>query len=157
MLAPDHGLRTLPGVVAIVVLTVVLTLTTVARLRHEALLRVHRLLGVVFALGAGHALQVGARRGASPWLRWYLVAVTLAGLAAWADRSGLGRTLAADRLGFLQAEDVRATSGDLARTHIFLCGPPQMIAALRGQFAEPGVPAERIHVEDFHLRARAAP
>lgn len=322
VLAPDPGLRTFPGVLAMVVLVVVLTLTAVARLRHEAFLRVHRLLGVVFALGAVHALRVGALRAEPPWLRWYLVVVTIAGLAGWAYRSGLGRTLvprayfevagvrrlhptvtelrlrpldepltfapgqlvfvgvddpavgrelhpfsitsapgddelrlviraagdftshldqvsagslcrvegpygtfwrdgadadrqvwiaggigitpflsmarslpddvgavdlyyctedtaaavlidelyavaerhptvrvipvAADRLGFLRADDVRAASGDLARTQIFLCGPPQMIDALRGQFEALGVPTHRIHFEDFRLRGRAA-
>ena len=305
-----------------VVLAGVLTLTTIARLRHEVFLRVHRLLGVVFVLGGVHAFRVDALRAESPWLRWYLVVVTAAGLAAWAYRSGLGRTLvprayyevagvrrlhptvielrlrpldeplafapgqlvfvglddpavgrelhpfsitsapgedelrlvirsagdftsvldavspgsqcrvegpygtfwrdgadadrqvwiaggigitpflsmarslpddvgavdlyyctgdapaavlidelyavadrhptvrvipvAADRLGFLRADDVRAASGNLSRTHIFLCGPPQMIDALRGQFEDMGVPAGRIHYEDFRMRGRAA-
>ena len=62
----------------------------------------------------------------------------------------------ADTMGFLSADDVRAASGDLSRTSIFLCGPAQMIDALTVQFAALGVPDERIHYEDFRLRGRAA-
>lgn len=322
VLTPDPGLRTFPGVVALVTMIVVLCLTLVARLRHEVFLRVHRVLGVVFVLGALHALRVGALRGGSPWLRGYLLVVTVVGIVAWVYRSGLGRSLVprrfyevaavrrlhptirelalrplddpirfspgqlvfvglddpavgrelhpfsitsapgddelrlvvkaagdfttgledvtpgslcrvegpygsfwrdgsdaarqiwiaggigitpflsmarslpadagaidlyyctddadaavlldelyaiadrhptvrvipmpADRLGFLSATDIRAASGDLTHTHIFLCGPPAMITALRTQLEALGVPRDRIHYEDFRLRGRAA-
>lgn len=318
ILRPDAGLRTFPGVAAVVLLVVVLALTTIVGLRHEVFLRVHRVLGVTFALGALHAIRVDAFRAMSPWLRGYLLVVTAVGVVAWGYRSGLGRTLVprryyevadvrglhptvteltlepleeplsfapgqlvfvglddpavgrelhpfsitsapgerrlrlvvkaagdftagldgvtqgslcrvegpygtfwrehadaprqiwiaggigitpflsmarslsddvgavdlyyctedadaavlidelyavadrhptvrvipvpADRLGFLRADDVRAGSGDLTRTHIFMCGPWEMITALTAQFEELGVPRERIHFEDFRLR-----
>jgi predicted ferric reductase len=60
----------------------------------------------------------------------------------------------ADALGFLTAADVRAASGDLSNTEIFMCGPPGMIDALTKQFAELGV--THLHFEDFRLRPRAA-
>ena len=84
-------------------------------------------------------------------------AVLIDELYAVADRHPTVRVIpvAADRLGFLSATDVRAASGDLARTHVFLCGPPAMITTLRTQFQALGVPDERIHFEDFRLRGRA--
>jgi predicted ferric reductase len=60
----------------------------------------------------------------------------------------------ADAMGFLSATDVKAVSGDLSNTEIFICGPPAMIDALTGQFAELGV--TNLHFEDFRLRPRAA-
>lgn len=60
----------------------------------------------------------------------------------------------ADSLGFLTAADVQAASGDLTRAHIFMCGPPPMIAALATQFGDLGVPRDHLHFEDFRLRGR---
>jgi predicted ferric reductase len=58
----------------------------------------------------------------------------------------------ADSLGFLTAQDVRAASGDLSDTHIFMCGPPAMMLSLATQFEDLGVPERQLHYEDFRLR-----
>jgi predicted ferric reductase len=60
----------------------------------------------------------------------------------------------ADTMGFLSAADVRAVSGDLSRSHVFMCGPPAMIDALTTQFDAQGLDRERVHYEDFRLRPR---
>lgn len=81
-------------------------------------------------------------------------AVFLDELYAIADRQPTLRVIPvrADALGFLSADDVRAASGDLTDQHIFICGPPAMIDALSGQFAELGVPRDRVHYEEFRLK-----
>lgn len=81
-------------------------------------------------------------------------AVFLDELYTIADRQPTLRVIPirADALGFLSASDVRAASGDLAGQHIFMCGPPAMIDALRTQFIELGVPHDRLHYEEFRLK-----
>jgi predicted ferric reductase len=81
-------------------------------------------------------------------------AVFLDELYTIADRQPTLRVIPvrADALGFLSAADVRAASGDLKRQHIFMCGPPAMIDALSSQFAELGVPRDRLHYEEFRLK-----
>jgi predicted ferric reductase len=81
-------------------------------------------------------------------------AVFLDELYTIADRQPTLRVIPirADALGFLSAGDVRAASGDLTGQHIFMCGPPAMIDALRAQFAELGVPHDRLHYEEFRLK-----
>lgn len=61
-----------------------------------------------------------------------------------------------DTQGFLTAERIRETSGDLSRAHVFLCGPAPMIDALVAQLTGLGVAPERLHHEDFRLRGRGA-
>ena len=85
-------------------------------------------------------------------------AVFLDELYAIADRHPRLRVISVrdDALGFLTADDVRAVSGDLNRTDIFMCGPPAMIDALTAQFTAQGLSRDRLHYEDFRLRPRQA-
>jgi predicted ferric reductase len=62
-------------------------------------------------------------------------------------------TVQEDRDGFLTAAKIEETSGPLATdTDYLLCGPPGMMHALRTQLQAAGVPASRIHAEDFTFR-----
>lgn len=61
-----------------------------------------------------------------------------------------------EELGFLSAGHVRRLSGDLSSVEIYLCGPPQMIAALTRQLDDLGVSPEHLHHEDFRLRPVAS-
>ena len=54
-----------------------------------------------------------------------------------------------DEAGLITAERIEEQSGDLASRAFLICGPPAMIAALRSQLLAKGVPAERIHAEEF--------
>jgi predicted ferric reductase len=54
-----------------------------------------------------------------------------------------------DTDGFLTAERLAAENPDLASAEVLMCGPPAMIASLRSQLRALGVPAERIHAEEF--------
>lgn len=51
--------------------------------------------------------------------------------------------------GYLTADKVEDASGGLAGKDIMICGPPPMLQSLRGQLLAKGVPAERIHSEEF--------
>ena len=59
-----------------------------------------------------------------------------------------------DTEGFLTAEKIAATSGPLGAsdTDYLICGPPAMLRSLRSQLEAAGVPANRIHAEDFSFR-----
>jgi len=52
--------------------------------------------------------------------------------------------------GRLSFEMVREVAGDLAACRCFLCGPGEFMQTLRQSLVEAGVPAERIHTEQFH-------
>ena len=54
-----------------------------------------------------------------------------------------------DRDGFITAERLAAENADLASADVLVCGPPAMIVSLRSQLRAQGVPAERIHAEEF--------
>ena len=56
-----------------------------------------------------------------------------------------------DDLGFITAEYVRQTSGNLEGRDILICGPPAMLDNLRYQFRHIGVADDRIHAEDFRF------
>jgi predicted ferric reductase/mono/diheme cytochrome c family protein len=72
-------------------------------------------------------------------------------LRAIADRRGDFRVhlMPRDEVGFLTAERVAAGSGNLSYQDVLICGPLAMIENLRSQFVAKGVPAERIHSEEF--------
>jgi predicted ferric reductase len=62
-------------------------------------------------------------------------------------------TVQEDRDGFLTADKIAETSGPLGGdTDYLLCGPPGMMQALRSQLQAAGVPAKRVHAEDFTFR-----
>jgi predicted ferric reductase len=54
-----------------------------------------------------------------------------------------------DREGFLTAERLADETPDLESADVLICGPPEMIVSLRSQLRDRGVPAERIHAEEF--------
>ena len=54
--------------------------------------------------------------------------------------------------GRLSAENIVASSGTVEHKEIYLCGPLALIESLRKQFIELGVPARRIHFEEFNFR-----
>jgi predicted ferric reductase len=58
-----------------------------------------------------------------------------------------------DTDGFLTAAKIAETSGPLdSDTDYLICGPPVMLHSLRAQLEAAGVPANRIHAEDFAFR-----
>ncbi len=59
-----------------------------------------------------------------------------------------------NEMGFITADAVERTSGDLGHKDILICGPPAMIESLRSQLLAKGVPAERIHSEEFGFGGR---
>lgn len=54
-----------------------------------------------------------------------------------------------DNLGWISAEGVCGTMGDVVNKDILMCGPPGMMDSLRAQFRALGVPDERLHAERF--------
>lgn len=57
------------------------------------------------------------------------------------------------RDGSLTIDKIAAkVNGDLANTHVYLCGPVPMTEAFRKQFAQRGVPRGNIHFEEFNFR-----
>lgn len=61
--------------------------------------------------------------------------------------------IVSSRDGSLTMDKITATvSGDLARAHVYLCGPVPMTEAFRKQFAQRGVPKASIHFEEFNFR-----
>lgn len=57
----------------------------------------------------------------------------------------------ADRFGYLTAKVIQDTTGDLANTDIFVCGPPPMMNSLKSQFLAAKIPKHLIHMEEFKL------
>jgi ferredoxin-NADP reductase len=45
-----------------------------------------------------------------------------------------------------------AASGDLAGKDIYMCGPVPMVESFRLAFVSKGVPASKIHYEEFNFR-----
>jgi predicted ferric reductase len=62
-----------------------------------------------------------------------------------------------DRAGFLTAARLAEEVPDLASADVLVCGPPAMIASLRSQLGAKGVPAERIHAEEFSFAKLGPP
>jgi predicted ferric reductase len=54
--------------------------------------------------------------------------------------------------GRLSVEKIVASSGDPADKDIYMCGPFAMVEAFRQAFRKRGVPANRIHFEEFNFR-----
>jgi predicted ferric reductase len=53
-----------------------------------------------------------------------------------------------DEVGLITASAI-GTQIDLSSRDVYVCGPPAMITSLRAQLSDEGVPAERIHSEEF--------
>lgn len=56
-----------------------------------------------------------------------------------------------DKDGFLTADKVAKTSGDLKDAEILICGPPPMMHAMKDQFTKQGVSKHNIHTEEFSM------
>src|SRR5690606_21497933 len=54
--------------------------------------------------------------------------------------------------GPLKAEDVIGNAGGMKGYHVYMCGPLPMIQAFEKKFREAGVPAGKIHFEEFNFR-----
>jgi predicted ferric reductase len=81
------------GFVALVCMAVAIALTLYGRLGHEAFVYVQRTFGVIFIVAAIHVFTTPGTKAVSPPLRFYLIAVTALGLAAYVYRSVLGESL----------------------------------------------------------------
>ncbi|MGH2805926.1 MAG: ferredoxin reductase family protein, partial [Actinomycetota bacterium] len=75
------------GIVALVAMTITIGLTLYARLNHEVFVYVQRAFGFVFILAALHVFRTPGTKAYSPALTYYLAAISIAGLAAFAYRS----------------------------------------------------------------------
>jgi predicted ferric reductase len=56
------------------------------------------------------------------------------------------------RDGRLSADKVISATGDLAGRDIYMCGPAPMVESFRQAFIDKGVPAGKIHYEEFNFR-----
>lgn len=54
-----------------------------------------------------------------------------------------------DEVGYITADRIEETSGDLKSVDFLLCGPPPMVQNLRGQLIAKGVARSHIHFEKF--------
>lgn len=57
-----------------------------------------------------------------------------------------------DQEGFLNADKIVSTSGEVIGKEIFICGPPGMMQALSGQLIKKGVKKNNIHSEEFSIQ-----
>ena len=57
----------------------------------------------------------------------------------------------AEQPGFLSAQYVSENCGGFQGKEIFICGPPPMMKAMRGQLRQLGVPNHKIHSEEFAM------
>ena len=51
----------------------------------------------------------------------------------------------------LSVDLIEKMSGEITNRDIFICGPPPMMASLKKQFKDKGVPTARIHSEEFGM------
>lgn len=58
-------------------------------------------------------------------------------------------TFPEDERGFISADELASTSGELGARDFLICGPPVMILNLKQQLEAAGVPPARIHFEEF--------
>ena len=93
LLSPAAGWNVFLGVLALVGLVAVVLVQVLRRLRHETFLKVHRLVGAAFVLGTLHMALLPSTRALPPLLIVYLAGLVVAGTAAFAYRSLLGRYL----------------------------------------------------------------
>lgn len=90
---PVGGWNVFLGVLALVGLVAVVLIQVLRGLRHETFVRVHRLVGIAFVLGSLHMVLLPSTMALPPLLIVYLFGLVLAGIAAFAYRSVLGRYL----------------------------------------------------------------
>jgi predicted ferric reductase len=93
LFTPSAGRTILLGVAAFASLTVAVALTLYARLGHEVFIWVQRSFGIIFGIGAFHFLVIEGAKTSQPLIKTYLIAVTVAGVLAFAYRSLFGDVL----------------------------------------------------------------
>jgi predicted ferric reductase len=126
-------------------------------------------------LGGTRQIWIAGGIGVAPFLGWlttervdepsridlfYCVsaedeAVFLPDLAAAADRLSNLRVhpIFSQDHGRLTVDRIRAAAGPLtADTHLFLCGPPGMVAGLGADLRQNGIPRDYVHTEHFAFR-----
>ncbi len=82
------------GRVAFVGMVFLLVLTFFVKLPYQLWLFTHRFLGLAFLFGALHALQIDSDVSSDTWLKFYILALSLIGIAAFVYRSLLSRIYA---------------------------------------------------------------
>jgi len=136
-------------VVAFAGFVAILTVTLVGRLRHEPFLRVHRVFGLVFAVGAVHAFRVQGLGSQIPFLDGYLAVVTVAAIAGWVYRSGLGRTLV--RRNFYRVAALRPRGTSIAELELEPADAPLVFEAGQHVFIGINHPAVGRELHPFSI------
>lgn len=60
-------------------------------------------------------------------------------------------TYATETQGNLTADKIKELSGEVKGKEIFICGPPPMMKALKGQFVRQGISKDNLHTEEFSI------
>lgn len=82
-LTPPYDWPLMFGILALDSLLVILVITFFVKLRYELWLLIHKLIGISLFLAIIHALFINSDATFDPFLKWYLVAITGFGLAAY--------------------------------------------------------------------------
>jgi predicted ferric reductase len=130
LVTPVAGLTVMLGLIALVIMTFSIVMTLYVRLNHEMFIYVQRSFGVVFILGALHAFRTPGVKALSAPLTYYMLAVVVAGVAAWLYRSLLGEVLIR-RLDY-QVKSVNKL--DQSVTEIVMSPQDDRLAFIPGQF-----------------------
>jgi len=149
LLLPDAGWRVFAGVLAFAGFAAILGVTLLGRLRHEPFLRVHRVFGLVFAVGALHALRVQGVGSQIRFLDGYLAALTVAAIAGWVYRSGLGRTLV--RRNFYRVAALRPRGTSIAELELEPADAPLVFEAGQHVFIGINHPAVGRELHPFSI------
>src|SRR5215467_1892275 len=93
LVTPRAGLTIFSGFVALTLMGVALVLTLFVRLGQEVFVYVQRTFGFVFLLATYHVFATHGAKAQSAALKWYMVALATAGIAAFVYRSLLHNVL----------------------------------------------------------------
>jgi predicted ferric reductase/mono/diheme cytochrome c family protein len=93
LVTPRAGRVVFAGFVALTAMGIALVLTLFVRLGQEVFVYVQRVFGFVFLLATYHVFATDGAKALSPALKWYMVALATAGIAAFAYRSLLHNVL----------------------------------------------------------------
>jgi predicted ferric reductase len=130
LLTPAAGLTVMLGLIALVVMSAAIVMTLYVRLNHEIFVYVQRSFGFVFILGALHAFRTPGVKALSRPLTYYLLAVAIAGLAAWLYRSLLGEVL----IRRLDYRVISVNKLDQSVTEIVMSPKDERLSFIPGQF-----------------------
>ena len=130
LVSPASGLTVMLGLIALAVMTVSIVLTLYVRLNHEMFVYVQRSFGVVFVLGALHAFRTPGVKSLSAPLTYYLLALVVAGVAAWLYRSLLSEVL----IRRLDYRVISVNKLDQSVTEIVMSPETEQLSYIPGQF-----------------------